>query len=146
MTFNYLTLLRSSVTSDWRILHFEFLKIVAAPKWYETWWLLWHLVCEKNSGLILVVHWFLIKCIAVVTFTRVSQTSVLEVCRFGERVRNSTKRKDCFTAATNARVQRSTGITKVNSTRLTVGGSNIAIILKSTYCYFKTQLNQNGQN
>ncbi len=42
----------------------------------------------KNAGLFLVVHWCLIKRIAVVTFTRVSQTSVLAVCRFGEHVRN----------------------------------------------------------
>lgn len=37
VTFKHLIRLRYSVTSDWKIVHFDFKKIVAAPKWYETW-------------------------------------------------------------------------------------------------------------
>ncbi len=49
----------------------------------------------------------------------------LGVCTFGNRVRNTAKRADCFMAATNACVQLLTVITTANFTLLTVGGFKV---------------------
>jgi len=46
-----LTLRCSSVISDRKMFCFEFLKITASSECYETWWLLWHYVCEHTKKL-----------------------------------------------------------------------------------------------
>ncbi len=54
----------------------------------------------------------------------------------GSKVRNAAKRPDCFTTATNARVQLSTSLMIVNFTHLTAGGSKVGNIHKTSYKSF----------
>ncbi len=81
----------------------------------------------------LYVRFFYLEILASKSFWVTFPSSSL--CKFGEQVWNFAKRADCFMAATNARVYEYTVITTVNSTHLTVGGSKVAKIDKTTSAF-----------